>query len=445
LSIVLFKLVLALADGLLGAWVLRTSVMDLPEEAFVRRAVALQLVPGLLVFAALYLLGHQEPTSDVPGYYLPAARSVLAGQVPFRDFTLSYAPLFAYVGAALVFVWNSGKVFALFALLLNTATLLLWHATAKAFFDRSITRQCTILFATSGHVLMQGLLGTNQTWVGTALAASALLIARDRGVAAGVVQAAAACTTKVLAHLFWPVLWLFSRRRTGLVLGAALPTMLVYGAFVVLGAGPGLLYPLRVESGLISSGNIPYLLDLVLGGSGPAERFIVDTTALLALGVTIGWLFMRARAVRPENRPMSLPAGLALTGLVLMLFSKKSFTGYIVFVMYPIVLMLLAGRREPRMRVGFLIAFNALLVVEPSLWFHLKGAAAGSLRAWLAAGGGASAAGFVCLDLVLLACYVYLAWLSVLWLLSTADGAIAERNASQSATAYSLVKRASPS
>jgi hypothetical protein len=445
LTIVLFKLLIALADCLLGAWVLRRSVTDLPEDAFVRRAVGLQLVPALLVFAALYVFGHQEPTSDVPGYYVPAARSVLAGQIPFRDFTLSYAPLFAYVGAALVFFWNGGKVFALFALLLNTATLLLWHSTAKTFFDRATTRQCTILFATSGHVLMQGLLGTNQTWIGTALAASALLIARDRGVAAGLVQAAAACTTKVLAHLFWPVLWLFSRRRAGLLLGAAVPTMLVYGVFVLLGAGPGLLYPLRVESGLISSGNIPYLLDLALGGSGPAERSIVDTLTLLALGVTMGWLFMRARAAGPQNRPMSLPAGLALTGLVLMLFSKKSFTGYIVFVMYPIVLMLLSDRREPRPRVGFLIVFNALLVVEPSLWFHLKGAAAGSLRGWFAAGGGVIAAGFVCLDLALLACYVYLAWLSVRWLQSTADGAIVERNASQSATACSLVKRASPS
>ena len=429
---------LALADGLLGAWVLRTSSMQLPEGPFVRRAVALQIIPALLLFAGLYLLGHQEPTSDVPGYYVPAARSVLAGQVPFRDFTLSYAPLFAYVGAALVFFWNSGKVFALFAIVLNAVTLVLWHSTAKAFFDRSTARQCTILFATSGHVLVQGLLGTNQTWIGTALAASTLLIARDRGVAAGLVQAAAACATKVLAHLFWPVLWMFARRRSGVVLGAVLPTIATYSVFVALGAGPGLLYPLRYESEQISSGNIPYLLDLVLGGSGAAERFIVDGLTLLALGAALGWLFWRTRTVSAAKRPMLLPAGLALTGLILMLFSKKSFTGYMVFVMYPIVLMLIAGLARRRARVGFLIGFNALLVAEPSLWFHLNGWS-GGLRSWLAAGGGTSAAGFVCVDLVLLACYVYLAWLSVRWVQSTVDGAIADRKASQSATACSLV------
>jgi len=431
-------MVLAMGDGLLGVWMLSTRSMDLPEGPFMRRAVALQVIPALLLFAGLYLLAHQAPTSDVPGYYVPAARSVLAGQVPFRDFTLSYAPLFAYVGAALVFLWNSSKVFALFAILLNVATLLLWHSTAKVFFDRATARQCTVLFATSGHVLVQALLGTNQTWIATALAASALLIVRDRGTAAGLVQAAAACTTKVLAHLFWPVIWMCARRRTGLVLGALLPTVAIYGAFVALGAGPGLLYPLRFESEQISSGNIPYLLDLVLGGSGTAERFIVDGLTLLALAATLGWLFLRTRMLAASQRPRLLPAGLALIGLILMLFSKKSFTGYIVFVLYPIILMLITGLSRPRARVGFLIGFNMLLVAEPSLWFHLNGWS-GGLRSWLAAGGGMSAAGFACVDLVLLTCYVYLAGLSVRWLRSTADGAIADRKASQSATACSLV------
>jgi hypothetical protein len=321
---------------------------------------------------------------------------------------------------------------------LNALTLLLWHSTAKVFFDHVTARHCTVLFATSGHVLVQALLGTNQTWIGTALAASALLIARDRGTAAGLMQAAAACTTKVLAHLFWPVLWMCARRRTGFVLGALVPTIAIYSTFVALGAGPGLLYPLRFESAQISSGNIPYLLDLVLAGGGSAERFIVDGLTLLALGVTLCWLFLRTRTVSASQRPKLLPAGLALIGLVLMLFSKKSFTGYIVFVLYPVMLMLIAGLSRPRARVGFLIGFNMLLVAEPSLWFHLNGWSSG-LRSWLTGGGGMSAAGFACVDVVLLGCYVYLAWLSARWLRSTADGAIADRNASQSDTACSLV------
>src|SRR5581483_2932635 len=131
---------LALLSGILGAWVLRTRLMSLPERSFQVGALALQVFPALALFVALYVVGHQEPTSDVPAYYLPAARAVLAGQVPFRDFPLSYAPGFPYVGAALAALWNSGKMFALFAILVNGAALLWWHSAATAHFDRSLVR-----------------------------------------------------------------------------------------------------------------------------------------------------------------------------------------------------------------------------------------------------------------------------------------------------------------
>lgn len=438
MTVVLLKVMIALGSGLLGAWVLRTRVLEVSEQAFVRWALALQALPALALFVALYVIGHQEPTSDVPAYYLPAAHAVLAGRVPVRDFSSSYAPLFPYLCAALVSLWNSGKVFALFDILLNAATLLLWHDIAKRYHDRATARQSTLLCASCGHLLVQALLGTNQAWIGVALAASAALLVRNRNASAGVVQAVAAGTTKVLAHVFWPVLWIFAPRRSAWLAAALVPVLGLYGAFVALGGGPGLLYPLSHEDGKMSSGNLPYLLGLALGGSGPAERFILDGLTLTALAIAFGWLFSRTRTVSPESRPRLLPAGLALVGLVLMCFSKKSFTGYVVFVMYPLVLMLVAGLPNARARVGFLIAFNVLLVGEPSLWFHLDGFNR-TLRTWFATGGGLAAAGFVCVDLALLACYVYLGWLSVRWVQSTVEGATADKNASQSATACSLV------
>ena len=435
---ILFKIGLALADAALGTWALRTRLVDLPERRFLAGALALQLVPALGAFVALYVVGHQEPTSDVPTFYVPAARAVLAGQVPFRDFTVSYAPAFAYIGAALAFVWDSGKVFALFAILLNAVALTWWHTAASAFFDRSTARSCTVLYATSGHVLVQALLGTNQAWLSAGLAASAVLMARDRSLGSGLAQAATACTTKVLAHLFWPVLWICAPRRSRWLVGAIAPTVLVYTLFIVKGAGPGLLYPLRHEGELISPGNLPYLLDLVVGAAGSLERYIYDGLLLAALAVTIVWLYGKTRPIAAQRRQTLLLAGLALTGLIFMIFSKKSFTGYVIFVMYPIILMLVANVGSRLARAGFLLAFNALLVAEPSAWFYLK-ANRWNLRTWFAMGGGAAAVGFVLLDLALLACYVYLAWLSVRGVERMAEGAMASRNPSQSATACSLV------
>lgn len=436
MSVILLKLALAAASAILGAAALRTRLVELPERQFLLGALALQLTPAVGTFVALYIVAHQEPTSDVPGFYLPAARAALGGQMPFRDFTLSYAPLFAYVGAALVSVWNSGEVFALFAIGLNAAALVWWHLAARAQFERSVVRHCTILYATSGHVLLQSLLGTSQAWVAAGLAASAMLMARDRETSSGLAQALAACSTKILAHLFWPVLWVCAHHRLRWIAAAVLPTIALYAVFLFRGAGPSLLYPLRHEGQLISSGNIPYLLNLVLGPTGPYERLIYDAAALAALGSTTLWLYLKGQMLPPPKRRTLLLAALALTGLVFMLFSKKSYTGYMIFVMYPAVLMLVVGVADWRVRVGFLLVFNALLVTEPSLWFYLK-ANGKTLRTWLLTGNAMAASGFAVLDLALLACYVYLAWLSARDV--SAPGRISLNNSSQSATACSLV------
>ena len=434
MATILLKVGLALLSGILGAWVLRTRLMSLPERSFQVGALALQVFPALALFVALYVVGHQEPTSDVPAYYLPAARAVLAGQVPFRDFPLSYAPGFPYVGAALAALWNSGKMFALFAILVNGAALLWWHSAATAHFDRSLVRHCTVLYASSGHVLVLALLGSNQAWVSAGLAASALLMSRNQEGGAGFVQAAAACTTKVLAHLFWPVQWICAQHRARWLLAAVIPTALLYGAFVFLGAGPGLLYPLRHEGALISPGNLPYLLDLVLGDA----RVMYDLLALAALGIATLWIYLKSRAMPARQRQSLLLMGLALTGLVFMIFSKKSFTGYLVFVMYPVILALVTGTPAVRTRVVFLLAFNSLLVVEPTLWFRLDGEY-WPLRTWLVMRDARAVIGFVLLDLVLLACYLYLAWLSARGVARMAEGAISSRSPSQSVTACSLV------
>jgi hypothetical protein len=188
----------------------------------------------------------------------------------------------------------------------------------------------------------------------------------------------------------------------------------------------------------MSSGNLPYLLAAAFGGSAAAERFILNGMTLASLAIAFAWLFFRIRTVPPEGRPRLLPAGLALVGLVLMCFSKKSFTGYVVFVMYPLVLMLMSGLGSARARTGFLLAFNVLLVAEPTLWFRLGGFNR-PLRAWFAGGGGMGAIGFVCVDIALLACYVYLGWLTIRWVEGNVAGATADRKASQSVTACSLV------
>jgi hypothetical protein len=285
-------------------------------------------------------------------------------------------------------------------------------------------------------VLLQTLLGTNQTWISAALAASALMIVADRSSASGLLQAVGASTTKILVLLFWPALWICARHRWRWLAAALLPTVALYAAFAATGAD--IFYPLRFEGGLITSGNLPYVLDPLLSATGGWKKAICDGVLLAALAVTTLWIFWRARALTPQQRASMLPLAIALTGVVFLLVSKKSYTGYAVFVMYPIAVSLGIGLRSLRARVGFLLGFNALLATEPSLWFHLGGFK-GTLQEWLEAGGGSMAAGFVLVDAALLACYVWVAWVSVRSIQRTTDGAMTSSNASQSVIACSLL------
>ncbi len=433
-----FKVLVAVGCGLLGAWLLRRPALDrLSDRAFLWQVVALQLALGLGLFVLLYGVGNQQVSSDVPGYYLPAARAALAGQLPLRDFPSSYAPLFAYLGAALVSLWNSGKVFALFAILVNALALVWWHCTALECFGRQTARQASLLYATSGHLLIESLLGTSQTWIAALLAGSALLLVRHRDAASGLAQALAICTTKFLAGLFWPVLVICSAQRMRWFSAAALTGAAVYAAFGL--AGADLLYPIHSQSALLSSGNLPYLLDPLLNRLGAGDRSIIDDIATLgALAAVTVWIYARSRSLPAEQSSLLLMSALALTGVVFMLVSKKSYTSYAVFFMYPAIVTLALRISNTSACAAFLLVFNVLLVAEPSLWFHLGGNGR-RLSEWLQGGNALRIGGFVCVDLALVGCYVYLAAVSAASVRRTAAGATSSRSSSQSATARSLV------
>jgi hypothetical protein len=412
---IIFKLLTAMGAALCGAWVLHyRGLIGLSERRFIAVIFGLQLIPALALFVALYVVGHQQVTSDVPAYYLPAAREVLAGQVPFRDFTLSYAPLFPYIGAMLLSFWNSGKAFVIFAILLNAGTLLLWHSVAKASFNERIARDTSVLYASSGQVLVQVLLGTNQAWIAIALAGSALLLIQGRTISAGLVQGLALCAVKFLALLFWPVLWIFAPQRTRWLCGAVLLSAIVYGAFA--GSGADVLYPLRHEGELTSSGNLPYLLEPLLPGDSHSVYRLFDALALLVLAATTAWLHFKAQQAPSSKRLNLLLPSLALTGLVFMLVSKKSFPGYILFCMYPLALVLVIRVASYFRRVALFSVFNVLLAVESSSWFYLGGDNK-PLSAWLhGTGAGIGIQLFLAVDVLIIACYSYLAWMAFGWL-----------------------------
>jgi hypothetical protein len=412
-SAILFKIATAVVAALIGAYLLRSSpLQSLPNAVFLRRVVAVQVALALVPFLAIYVIAGQHVPSDVRMYYVPAAHAVLNGELPFRDFSLSYAPLFAYLGASLMKIWDDGRVFPAFAILVNVLALVLWQLAAGACFGQRVARRSSILYATSGHVVIQTLLGSSQVWIGAALGGSALLIGLGRSASSGLVQSIALSTTKLLVPLFWPVLWMCAPKRLRWLAGALLLSAAIYGLFALRGAD--LLDPVHREAGLTSSGNLPYLLFEPLSSAlGRPGRYVSDGLLLVTLAAMTAWLYAQARRLPPQARSRLLVLGIAATGLTFMLFSKKSNTAYAVFFMYPTILVLVTYLKETRALVGFLLAFNVLLVAEAPLWWLLS-ANDLPLATWLhQEKNHAVASGFILIDLMLIACYVYLARLSI--------------------------------
>jgi len=168
---------------------------------------------------------------------------------------------------------------------------------------------------------------------------------------------------------------------------------------------------------LLSCGSLSFLLDPILTRFG--LTIIVryqDLVALAILALTYAWLAGQRRSQLPDETARFLVAALALVNLVFLAVSKKSFTGYLIFAMYPaefiIVQRTLASRVWSLWTLALATAFNLLLSVEPTLWFRLGGNGM-SLEEWIARGPRYAVMSFGLVDVLLLNCYVLLAWGSV--------------------------------
>ena len=234
---IFFKSLVALSGGALSVVLLRSASLSAASNSSFRTyLIAIHGGLALALFLCVYVIANQPITSDVPGYYVPAAHAVAAGLLPYRDFATNYAPLFSYVGAALLSLWSDPRSFALFSILLSALTLARWNDLAAQYFKQRIARAAPVLYATNGHVLTQCLLGTNQIWIGFALALSARLALRGDVFFSGVLQGVAVSVTKVLALLFWPAFWIAGRPRVLWPAGSTIMASIVYGAFALRGA-----------------------------------------------------------------------------------------------------------------------------------------------------------------------------------------------------------------
>jgi hypothetical protein len=142
---------------------------------------------------------------------------------------------------------------------------------------------------------------------------------------------------------------------------------------------------------------------------------LFDLLTLVTMAAVTLWIFFHCRRMGPASRAALLLPGLALTELTFMLFSKKSFPGYILFCMYPLMRVLVQGVSSRPRREALFVAFNLLLAVESSLWFYLGGDNL-PLDQWLRTPHGIGVDLFLAVDLLIMTCYAFLFWSAFGWI-----------------------------
>lgn len=263
-----------------------------------------------ILFAGLVwgLLGHSGIDQDV--YFLPQARHVLAGELPYRDFASAYAPLFAPLLALAVAVAGSLGPFALFLV----ADLVAWRALAAAEGEGSEASWAYVATPLTWYFTVR--YGQDEALAAAALALAWWALRRGRGALAGLALAAGLTLTKPLFAL--PALALViaaaPRARAAMLAWAGALTGAVYGAFVI--AGADVLQPLRLEGASFGIGPTLWRVPVTLFGWDAGPWGWLPFVALAGVGAVFlarrhadapshaTWQYGAFAALAPKCMPM---------------------------------------------------------------------------------------------------------------------------------------------
>lgn len=382
-SILLGKLALGI---LFAAFVLlfvgRPIFQTMPKVWFNRLVFLWMIVSRLGLFFIIYWGLGLKVQGDVVGYYYPQALDVLQGKLVYRDFYSSYGPLFPYILSGLIKLWNDPRCIVLFSIILELISIPIWMSFSRRVAGEGSARVAIMLYLLSPIPFYTVVIsGSNQIWVSFLLAVSIFVLLRYSSTVSGFIMSLSVLAVKVLALIFVPVLVLSAaqnkdlgkqRQRLGTLNWKAACFFIC--AFVLpIGASFAWLFyrhanpfmPLLVEGKAISSGNFPYLLSLF----GLSPRGIMGYVCMILCVVTLIIFFLWA-IFKDVNKSMIGQVWL-LTGIlcIFMMFSKKSFSSYLVMSFFPLCITISTAAPKLKDLVIFSL-LGGVAILEPSLWFR---------------------------------------------------------------------------
>jgi hypothetical protein len=357
------RLTLGIVSGSAGIVLCRLPRLHrLSRESFDRFVNLAFVVSRIVLYLGVFFVLRITPRGDI-NLYLAESEAVLFGHYqPYRDFPSSYAPLHTYLDSFVLHVWASPLALILVVIFIEMLVLPLWLGIGRRFLAEQEVRAASLLYLTSPLSLQfVAIDGQDTVVIAVLLVLALLLIDRKHVFTSGAIAGWGVAALKFLPLVFFPAFFIAIPRRWRWLAGASVVIVLVYGYF--LARHFPVFQPILREGGMRSAGNLPYLVEGIIGFTLPS---IIWDGIVIALGASIYWLIAKSSQhaglpLRLRILTFSFPA---LT-IVLTMFSKKSWPPYLMLALFPICLLV---RTESRFQMTAFALFGVFAVTTESYW-----------------------------------------------------------------------------
>lgn len=318
----------------------------------------------ILPFVVVYVILGYTARSDVPMFY-DSALGALKGGVVYRDFDTAYSPLFPYITALPLLLWNTAEAITL--LLLLTEGLAVWLTVRLYRSDKDVFHKA-ILYLLLPVPFVLSVLGGQEDILMWIFGAWALLVWQRRrdDLWTGIILGLGMVVTKAILILtLIPVFFLVKNkfRYVGGLLLVGIPSLAVMYAV----AGMEFLEPIQ-QANDPRTPNIWTILRPALGSLVPLGQKAVNWVGLVSILGLAGYL---AYIYQQKRR---FVAGFVnvwvVTYAFMMVMQQSSLANYAYIYLLPMVFGVLSFDKKSHLLL--LLLFNFAVVVQPAIWWGMN-------------------------------------------------------------------------
>lgn len=317
----------------------------------------------ILPFFIIYIVFNFDARSDVEMFYESALGAKRLGFV-YRDFDSAYSPLFAYITALPLFLWNSPKAIILFMILVEC--VIVWF-TINFYKSKNALKLGILYLLLPGSFVFSILGGQEDIWMWLfVLLGIYFSKIEEKPFYLGLALGFGLLITKALLILYIPAILVFSKKPLYIIYGLLLigiPSL----AFLYLHSEFSFLSPIQ-QANDPRTPNIWSIIHPVSNGLIPIGPKILNWLGLISIQ-SLGIYF----AVKLKNRiPISefLLYNFLIISIWLMIIQQSSLANYAYVYLLPLIFFFKLEKSKKDMLL--LLFFNVLIIIQPALWWGLK-------------------------------------------------------------------------